>query len=296
MKYLKIFLIALMSLFILGLNNQVNADVGPKPTTDVQVIGLDQPYYFDLLYEDDVELLSPNDISERIKYDYYKESYPDILNGFQDTDGFVSYTLHRSAPHSISLLEEDTYHCGYYIPPTIFKVVLVTMNDKIIISEVTTKTMFNSSFTFDVSNLTITDEQDIYMNAGSISEFIPVKHISLNILICVSITVLVESLILLAFGYRKKESFKKVIIVNLLTQLLLQSLILFGYLILWDTLGAVIFLVLGEAVVFIIEIIVYIKILKEKTKGRAASYALIANLVTFAIGVLNLSWLARFFS
>lgn len=296
MKNLKYLLIIFMSVLIVGLSNQVNADVGPKPTTEIQVIGLDEPYYFDLMYEEDTALLSPEDISTQIEYDYYMDSYPEVLNNYQDSDGFVSYTLYEDAPHSITLLEEDLYHCGYWIPPTIFKVVLVTMDDKLIISEVVTKTLFNASFTFDVSDVTITDDQDIYMNVGSITESIPVKSISINILICVVITVLVESFILLAFGYRKKESFKKVILVNIITQFILQSLILFGYLILWDALGAIAFLVIGEVAVFIIEIIVYIKILKEKTKSRAALYGFIANLITFIIGILNLSLLTSLFN
>ncbi|MBI9009084.1 MAG: hypothetical protein JEZ05_03555 [Tenericutes bacterium] len=295
-------LVSFLLLFLLsGLVYQTRADMGPKPTSTVQIIGMDEEYYFDLLYEiSDYEfkVLNDDELLQQIEYDYYKDDFPDLLNGYRDSDGFASYTLYEGIPHSIKETEANTFLCGYFSPPSIFKVVIITESGKMFVSEIVNKTAFNASFTYDLSTVAVSDDQDLYLNAGAISEVAPFSIVNfiLMLAILVIVTLVVELLILYAFGYRDKKVYIKVGIVNLITQIILQLLILYGFVYVWNVFGAFAFLVLGEIGVFITEIIAYRIILKERSKGRAFVYALVANLATFILGLISLGYLASIVS
>ena len=105
------------------------------------------------------------------------------------------------------------------------------------------------------------------------------------------LTLIIELLVLLAFGYREKKVYIKVGIVNIITQILLQALVLYGYVFVWNVFGAFAFLITGEVVVLIIEIIAYQIILKEKSRWRAVGYAFLANFLSFVLGLVSL-WLS----
>ena len=298
MKKYRIILTFLMLFLISGLIYQAKADMGPKATSDIEIIGIDEAYYFDILFEVDERsavLLDEERIQQEIEYDYYRDNFPDVLNGYRDSDGFASYTLYRGIPHYISKTEgsDHLYHLGYFSPPDTFKVVIVTDAGKMFVSEIVNKTRFYASFEYDITDVTLVDGQNIYLNAGTIVEVNSIQYGNLVFLVLVLIlaTLIVELLILLAFGYEDKKAYVKVGIVNIITQIILQLLIFYGYVYVWNIFGAFIFLIIGEVIVFIIEIIAYRRILKEKSKGRATVYAIIANIASFILGLVSLGYL-----
>ncbi len=297
--------VLLMILMVIGLAVHVKADFGPKPTTDVTIEGLDEPYDFDLLVysPDDVELLDEETVQRQIR-DYYSNDFPDALNGYQDEDGYVSYTLYTDQPHHISRNEDDPdkFHVGYFSPPDVFKIALVpTSGNKIIVSEVIEKTMFHASFTFDVSDMTFGSDPDhyhgnipVYVNEESPAEKYPVVGSLIWVMIAVVFTVVVEGVVMLLFAYRTKESYKIMIYVNLATQTLLQVFVVLGFWF-WSSFGAIGVLLLGELIVLILEIILYVRLLKEKTKLRAGFYAFAANMISFAGGLILLGIMSAIF-
>jgi hypothetical protein len=303
MKKYRIILALLMAFLISGLVYQTRADMGPKPTADIEIIGVDEPYYFDILFEvseNEARILSATKIQEELEHDYYLDDYPDILNGYRDSDGFASYTLYKGIPHEVSRVEgtDHTYHLGYFAPPDTFKIVIVTESGNMFVSEIVNKTMFSAYFTFDLSSVEIVNGQDIYLNQGTVIEEIPVElgKLALSVLGLIALTLFIELLIMLAFGYRDKKAFIKVGIVNVITQLILQVMVLYGYVYVWSSFGALAYLVIGEFVVFIIEIVAFRIILKEKTKGRATLYAFVANLASFILGLVSLGYIIRLFN
>lgn len=78
------------------------ADMFSKPTATIHIKGVDVPYDFELLisYDGDVPIL---DDEAMYKLEaYYKAYYPiDVLNGYQDQDGYAARTLYSGgAPAS----------------------------------------------------------------------------------------------------------------------------------------------------------------------------------------------------
>lgn len=92
------------------------ADMGPKATADITIVGVDVPYYFDLLIQRAaIEPLAIEDINNIIEDNYYDDTYPiDALIGYQDSQGYVSRTLYSGPPGSTSRVEDttDTYRAG----------------------------------------------------------------------------------------------------------------------------------------------------------------------------------------
>ncbi len=299
LKEYKFFILCLLVLGLVLVIPNVYADMGPKPTTKVEIIGIDEDYYFDLMAEydeEDVVVLNETEVIEQIEYDYYRDDYPQILNGYYD-EGFAAYTLYTNAPHSITKITSalDTYACGYYSPPDTFKVVIVTESKDIIISSVVNKQMFDANVIFDLSkfNRSTADYENYngyrIFNVGSdfIKEHIPVARSITQVLVTVISTLVIEVIIALAFNYRLLDTMKKIIIVNLITQTLLYSTIVISYLYA-DFFGYFGALLLGELIVFITEIILYRSLLKEHGKVRAMSYAFIANAASLIMGILFL--------
>jgi len=114
----------------------------------------------------------------------------------------------------------------------------------------------------------------------------PVRS-ALLIFLRVLLTLLIEGLIFFAFGFRSKHSWIVFLIINLLTQgmlnLSISGPILGSY---W-----MIAFVFWELVILIAEMTAFPLILKEHRKGRAAAYAFTANLASLVLGGMLLSFL-----
>ncbi len=298
MKRNKIFVIVFMAIILFGGVFQIKADMGPKPTSEIEILGMQGSYYFDLLVEksaDTVRVLTETQITNQIEYDYYNEEYPSVLNGYRDDDGFASYTLYTDIPHYIT--QDDTnpnlFSVGYFVAPSVFKIALVTETGSLIVSDIIHKQNFNAYFIYDLTNDTI-DETAIdvvYNGYGDTTEVIPYKAMFIQTLICVFGTLVIEIGLLYIFGYRTKDSYKKAVLVNLLTQTILAVVVAVGYV--WGSFFGVLgVLFIGEIVVFTLEIILYRKMLKEKSKIQATIYAFVANFASLILGFLSIGLLA----
>jgi len=112
----------------------------------------------------------------------------------------------------------------------------------------------------------------------------------------VGLALLLEGLIFLAFGYRKLKSWLVFLVTNLITQALINFVLIFkigvdgSYAGLFGS--AVILTLLLAAVVFIVaEALIYIKMLTEQADSRAVTYAVAANLASMALGMALQSYL-----
>ncbi len=301
MKHLKVYLIVLMLLIVGFTSPSIYADMGPKPTTDVEIIGLDQPYDFDLLkvYDKEVEVLDDDALDTALSY-YYKDTISSSLNGYQDDDGYASYSLYTNIPRRIEQKSEHVYHCGYFAPPDVFKVVVVTTNGCMYISPVIRKQTLDAYITFDVSESVVDANQEenqgtlpilqIHeLDQNTIYQAVPAGQAVREIISTVLFTIVIEGLVLFAFGYRKISSFMTMLYVNLATQAVLYVGIILGYLY-WTTLGWIIILLIGETLVFALELFIFRKYLIEQTKKKAIIYTIAANLVSLGIGLLSVTY------
>jgi hypothetical protein len=291
-KRITSFLIITLILFsFLALD--IKADMGPKSTIDIEIIGVDQPYYFDvLIYENrEIEPLDLADLEEEIENNYYQDDYPsNILNGYQDEDGFVSRTLYNGIPASLSKPDDtkEIYHVGYFSAPETFKIVIILEDDTMITSKIVDRKLFQSTMTYDLSDVDLSFNQH---DVGVVVESIPYTYVSVSLLIRVIITVGVELLILFAYRYRSKESYLIVGLTNLVTQTLLTIFMAIGFYVWGAFFGLFGVLILGEILVFITEIIVYGFILKEHGRSKAMGYAFIANVITLILTFLTIGYI-----
>lgn len=299
-KLIIIIFLLISSMFVFS--TPVSADVGPKPTSTIEIIGIDEPYHFDLLveYSFSVPILTDIQILSQIESEYYAEDYPNILNGFQDDDGFASYTLYTSEPHVIRQLENaNEFYVGYYRAPSIFKIVIVTESNNVFISKIINKTYFSAHFTYDFSNDTVIEEATntsdyVYDDVGEVSEDFPYFAVIGIALLGVILTLIIELGVLYIFGYREKETYKIVLLTNIGTQLVLNLCVFFGFA-LWSIFGGIGILLIGELLVFIIEIIVYQITFKERHRVKPIPYALLANFASLILGWYILYWIGLIF-
>ena len=272
----------MLGVIMIGSTTQVHADMGPKPTAHVTITGHDEPYMFDVLVKKSTPVDTLDDESlERNTVEYYDpEAYPEVLNGYQDGDGYASMTLYDNVPRYITR-EHNTFELGYFGAPREFKIVLVFDEDTIITSPSIERQQFNALITYDVSDVDKSESQE---NVGVIEEEIPYAEMATDFFIRLVATIAIELGVLALFFYRKLKSFILAGGVNLATQSLLTLFMVMGYYYWGNLLAAFLILILGETLVIIAEMIIYGLYLKEHSWLRAILYALTANGLSMAAG------------
>jgi len=103
----------------------------------------------------------------------------------------------------------------------------------------------------------------------------------------VALTLLIEGIVFLLFGYRQKRSWLVFFMINMITQIGLNVMLTgpslgsywgFGF-------------ILGEIVVFIVELIAFSFLVKEFRKRRTVLYAITANAASLILGGLLITYL-----
>ncbi|MFC1930443.1 hypothetical protein ACFLWE_00935 [Chloroflexota bacterium] len=128
---------------------------------------------------------------------------------------------------------------------------------------------YNNIFTLDLERQTLTPGE-------SLSRSISLTSIR------VILTLIIEGIVFFLFGYRKKKSWLIFLILNLVTQ---------GYLNIWlDNTTTplesyiVLTLIVGEILVFIVEMLALLIFVREHGRLRIASYVITANLLSLIAG------------
>lgn len=278
---MKKLMIAILFMILIPISIQkTTADIGPKPSVEVTIKGVDLPYSVDFLIDfGSLNTLEDNDLF------YYKDTYPDALKTYTDTDGFIPYTL-AEQPSGVKQIDySDTYTIDYHAPKT-FKIAVV-VGDNVIVSELINTVFFASEITYDLSDVSLSESQtNVGTISGDIEGNFPYFKLGFDYVYRLVITLLIEIGILYLFMYRKKASYQLVIGINAATQMVLTGLIIYGYYYLGGVFGAVLLLFLGEVVVLLLEAILYGIYLKEHSRWRAIGYALIANAATFIFSLI----------
>jgi hypothetical protein len=275
MKKIILLWIILMTIFIIPFQS-VKADIGPKRTLDVKVIGVDQPYFLDILVRDQM----PADIT------YIQEHYhmlPNMIWTYNE-DGFISNIISAPWGSPMLFMGENHYRDGYHAPSR-FKLILIFEDESYITSDIITTKLFNSRITWDLSGIDLTTVQN---GVGDVSEEWPIAYMSIDLIVRIVLTILIEIAVLYVFGYRLKESFKLVLYINIVTQTILTGFVIAMRYFYFPFLGEIFVLIVGEFFIFIIEITLFVFFLREFTKKKAALYGFVANLISLMAGFLFL--------
>ena len=204
----------------------VYADTGPKPSINVEVIGIEGEYYLDLLVNKPINSAYLDDIYSELNVEFVE--YADALMAFRNPNSHKYWILDGSRPmvngENLSLTEEGSISFTYMVP-TNFRIVIIKQNKDIIVTSQVTRTQFYSNMVLDLTNNVslVEGETNIYEFTGSVIEVGAVEGRVLGFLYRLFITLAVELLIaIFIFKITKKQAIKIIIIANILTQIMLN--------------------------------------------------------------------------
>lgn len=280
-KALSLFLCLLL---VLTFSVTAFADMGPKPSVHITFKNApDEPYFVTLLSKADH--YGPWSAEQDWNYDYITEpekSASDYLSHYEDPDGY--YFIGNVA----ECTETGSYSWTYY-PPDPFKIlVYYPESGTVVTGEIQSRYAFDSYYEIDLSEPDFTPKTNY--------DYLPEI---LSLIIRVVLTLAVELLIALLFGFKKKKLFLFVTIVNIVTQLLLNLVLNFiefkaGFL------AFVLVYVLLEILVAVFECLLYLLFFKKISpnppkKFVTVLYALLANGASFLVGIWLSAWLTSVF-
>lgn len=272
----RIISILLTLILILSFSVEAFADIGPKPSVTVNFSNSNGRKYFVTLLSEKSQYgpwSSEHDwVYDNLTYD--EKLISDMLSEYLDTDGF----------YYIGNVEECTETNEYkwtYYPPEPFKIlVYFPESDSFLTSPIYTRYAFDSYYDMDLETSSINKSYDYLPEIFSLSARIV-------------LTIFIELLIALVFGYREKRLLFFIVAVNCATQILLNiALNVINYKI--GSMAFIFFYIVLEIAVFAIEAVIYSLSFKkfsekEQPKGKTIFYALAANGVSFALGL----WLSH---
>ena len=253
--------IALLLLIVFPID--IKADVGPKPSIVITFEDMGEPYYVTLLSKE--KTMGP--------WSAFEGNADDInLSDADEKEAvtrFVEYAENDEYYFLNNYMEcsKDNRFSWTYYPPKDFKLAIyLVKSGRLIVTDAYTTYAFDSYYRYDASSNKLIENYDHKME-------------TVNLIVRVVLTIVIEVLIALAFGL--KDHLKTIIITNVITQLLLNLFVnITNY---YGGLLTVLLTVLfAELAVLIIEAVVY-KIIIRK---RAITYAIVANVVSFAAGML----------
>ena len=276
MKFRKIIItLCLVVLLFIGINVNVNADMGPKPKIIIDIKGIEGEYVACFASQ---ESWGPN-------YDYedwceankdstssgYLIEYNPIME-YKDDEGFKWITKY-------DICKGDSTIKFTYYRPEIFKIVIYKDNKLYKVTEKIDCYAFNTELEIDFSN-----------NEIKIKNTYPYFIEVLQLIFRISITLFIEIGLFFIFKLYTKRNIIVVGITNIVTQLALNLVInITTY---FDgSLLAIFYLILMEFLILIIEPIIYIIFTKEKKKWLVLIYGLLANILSFFIGAIILTFI-----
>lgn len=249
----------------------VHADMGPKPSVTIYVKNFkSKSYYLDLLtkdsgikYEDfNTHLFYTDEIKEMPFYKYNE-------NGWMATHIRNFLLFGGLEGHYDEKTEFMVHRFSYHAVPNTFKIIVQYENGDLIVSNAITPGQFNAKVLLD-------------LETGKVTKVPQVSYGFFYFLCLIALTVIIELLIAKLFKFK---DYILIIIVNILTQLVLHYTLVSMYKIISYKTWYMVFLLL-ELLVVIAEFSIYSFFSKEYSKSKLLTYTIIANIVTFIIGLL----------
>lgn len=270
MKKLKIVLSVLIFLLIFSIGTtRVSADMGPKPASYITIKGIEGDYIACFAA---TKASGPNfDYEQWIEYEIDYVKYNPIME-YKDDEGFKWITVYYkcSGESKISF----TYYC-----PEVYKIVIYQNDQFLIATESLEMFAYATYYEIDFSTGSVTSPEDIKVTKtyDYFSEIF-------NLIVRIVLTLAIELGLFFLFRLYTKRNFIVVLITNLITQTFLNVVINIS---LYNSslISAILLLFALEFAILIIEFIAYQILLKEKKRWLIILYPIIANALSFGIGL-----------
>lgn len=276
-------------LMILSVPLTAFADMGPKPSVVIDFQGLEgERYYATLLSKE--KSTGPFSTLEGNGGEYRRYQEGDAgyeifekFAQYKDTDGYYFLQYFQDCS------EAQRFSWTYY-PPQEFKVLLYFSDtDRFVVSGSSyARYAFDSYFTAEPQDGSLRVIPSYDYTAEAISLFVRVV-----------LTIAVELGIALLFGFREKRVFRFIVIINAVTQLALNVILnVINYHM--GMLGFLLFYVLLELVIVLVEAVLYAVCLKKRSEKKISAwkpwiYALAANTASFIVGLVLAFWIPDMF-
>lgn len=315
MRNKRLFVLILIFVLIASFSITASADMGPKPSVNITFENLgNELCYATLLskYESTGPASAWDGVEEHANHndnpDYaWSDLSYEIWKAFvdyNDSDGY--YYLQETW----QINETKTLNWTYY-PPSPFKILLYfPESNTFAVSGIYERYAFDSYFTVDMSGFDINsvDYDEIKSNDTRYKEWrkelavhqsYEVAGELFGLFVRIVLTILIEVLIALAFGFKEKKQLLFILAVNAVTQIILNVLLNIINYNLGGLMMAICY-VLFEIVVFVLEAIIYsIFINKVSIKPKkvwfCVLYAFIANAFSFGLGAVIATYLPDVF-
>lgn len=273
-------LLTILLIFIIFIRSAY-ADVGPKPSVNIEIKGLEEgkTYYVTLLSKN--ESTGPYRLGKELSDEDCRPGYEKFTE-LKDKDGyyFISYLEKLKGP--------GTFSWSYY-PPYDFKIAIYNEeNNSVLISDPMSRYAFNSNYKMDYSDLGVKDDVRYFGSELNISKAPNVSKELSSFVLRVILTILIEYVVAFIIFRPTKAQTKLIIKTNIFTQIILNlaiSLLLYFY----GFMSYFLTLIPLEIFVFAVEAAIYRKKLNiDLPKGKkpvpAILYSLIANIASAALG------------
>lgn len=248
------------------------ADMGPKSSLEVIVSNPPKgEYYLDLLVDYNGKTIYKNIIDEsqynadkiKILQEYRDGNWrPALLTG-------TRYPLHgklTGTPDGDKMVHDFSY-LGV---PDRFKIIILTSDNKIIVSNEIHRKTFNSTVNYN-------------FKTNSAKERPIILSYLLQFLFTCSCTLVIEGIILLLFRFSIEQNWKPFLKINIITQIFLNfilSVVMFSQ----GLLSSYFWYIPLELIILIVEIICFRKYLNQHSKLRRTLFAITANAASFVVG------------
>ncbi len=271
--YYKVVLLLLVTVLIfMNIPAVVSADAGPKPNITIKAVNMpDQLCYMDLL----VEVDKPGETDPEYLTDEYQGEMVSLLSQYYK-DGWGAAVVNRENiifnDIKCNIVDGECTKSFGYMPPDRFRIIVVTEDGNIRVSNIVDKKVFDTTVDFDYSS-------------GMAEERAVMPGFLYKFIITLILTLLIEGLLFLPFKFGFKKYWGWLLGVNVFTQLFLYAAIVFGTYT-GGIIFAIIMYILAEVFIFISETIAYTFILKSRPAGYRIGYAIAANTVSLIAGLI----------
>lgn len=273
--------IACVLLCLAVLPGTASADTGPKPAVTIQVVNAPAgEYYLDLLITD------PEPDHDNIEVEDYD---PELIAGLKSWEGegwYPALVTGTRAPLFGELMPEaDGIHrFSYSGLPVTFRIAVSGRSGAQATDEPFTPTVFYTHLTYDWESNTVTSSTS------------PAGFYGLQFLSTLVPTLIVEGVLLWLFGFRARRDWLVFLIVNLVTQTGLHLWAAEYLVVNGSSAFQYMALLMVELPILVVELVVYVFLLKEHSRLRRAAYAACANVASYAVGYFPLHWTVEFLS
>lgn len=272
-------LLSLLGLFALALALPFAAfaDMGPKPSVEVQTVGLPQSCWVTLLAEETV--IGPWHETEKgtvAAVEPEEAPVVEAFDAFEDPDGYHFLQW-------FDRVRDDAPATWSYMAPKHFKILFwFPESGSYAVTETLDRYAYSAVYRVDLSGV---DPAAGEVQAVAAQKNYDYAGEALGLAVRFVLTLAVELLIALPFGYLKRSHLRVLLITNLATQLALNlALNLTAYY--SGSLAMWVFYPLFELAVFIVEAVVFRLAFKPQAgKGHPVLYAFVANAASYALGL-----------